>query len=167
MGTPIRRIVEEMAGGIAGGGKVKAIQTGGPSGGCVPERLLDVPVDYESLTAVGSMMGSGGLIVMDEATSMVDVARYFMEFCMEESCGKCIPCRTGTVQMHALLAKIAAGEASEADVALLRQLADLLRATSLCGLGQSAPNPVMTALQYFPEEFADKLKKKASPEGPR
>ena len=161
MGTPVRRIVE-MAGGVAGGGKVKAIQTGGPSGGCVPERLLDVPVDYESLVAVGSMMGSGGMIVMDEATSMVDVARYFMEFCRDESCGKCVPCRAGTVQMHLLLEKFCAGEATEADLALLRSLADLLRNTSLCGLGQSAPNPVMTALRYFPHEFAARMKKEPS-----
>jgi bidirectional [NiFe] hydrogenase diaphorase subunit len=159
MGTPVRRIVSEMAGGIAGGGKVKAIQTGGPSGGCVPERLLDVPVDYESLVAVGSMMGSGGMIVMDETTSMVDVARYFMEFCMDESCGKCVPCRTGTVQMHDLLQKFCDGQANEADLQLLKDLAELLRATSLCGLGQSAPNPVMTALKYFPQEFAARMKK--------
>ncbi len=162
MGTPVRRIVE-MAGGIAGGGKVKAIQTGGPSGGCVPERLLDVPVDYESLVAVGSMMGSGGLIVMDESTSMVDVARYFMEFCMTESCGKCVPCRTGTVQMHELLQTFCDGRATEADLALLKELAELLRATSLCGLGQSAPNPVMTALAYFPDEFAARMTKGAHP----
>jgi bidirectional [NiFe] hydrogenase diaphorase subunit len=158
MGTPVRRIVE-MAGGIAGGGRCKAIQTGGPSGGCVPERLLDVPVDYESLVEVGSMMGSGGLIVMDESTSMVDVARYFMEFCRDESCGKCVPCRAGTVQMHLLLQKFCDGEATEEDLALLKSLADLLRNTSLCGLGQSAPNPVMTALRYFPEEFAARMKK--------
>ncbi|HSP18836.1 MAG TPA: NADH-ubiquinone oxidoreductase-F iron-sulfur binding region domain-containing protein, partial [Myxococcaceae bacterium] len=150
-------------GGIAGGGKPKAIQTGGPSGGCVPEQLLDVPVDYESLVAVGSMMGSGGLIVMDEGTSMVDVARYFMEFCRDESCGKCVPCRAGTVQMHLLLEKFCAGEATEADLALLKALAELLRATSLCGLGQSAPNPVMTALRYFPHEFAARMKKEPSP----
>lgn len=162
MGTPVRRIVSEMAGGIAGGGKVKAIQTGGPSGGCVPEALLDVLVDYESLVAVGSMMGSGGLIVMDESTSMVDVARYFMEFCMDESCGKCVPCRTGTVQMHELLQKFCDGHATEADLELLKMLADLLRATSLCGLGQSAPNPVMTALKYFPHEFAARMKKSAA-----
>jgi bidirectional [NiFe] hydrogenase diaphorase subunit len=158
MGTPVRQIVEVMAGGIAGGGKVKAIQTGGPSGGCVPERLLDVVVDYESLVSVGSMMGSGGLIVMDETTSMVDVARYFMEFCMDESCGKCVPCRTGTVQMHELLKKFCESKATEEDLVLLKKLADLLRATSLCGLGQSAPNPVMTALRYFPQEFADRMK---------
>jgi bidirectional [NiFe] hydrogenase diaphorase subunit len=157
MGTPVRKIVEIMAGGVVGGGKVKAIQTGGPSGGCVPERLLDVPVDYESLLAVGSMMGSGGLIVMDETTSMVDVARYFMEFCMDESCGKCVPCRTGTVQMHGLLEKFSAGKATPSDLDLLKRLANLLRATSLCGLGQSAPNPVMTALRYFPDEFMDQL----------
>jgi len=163
MGTPIRTIVTDMAGGIAGGGKVKAIQTGGPSGGCVPEALLDVPVDYESLTQVGSMMGSGGLIVMDENTSMVDVARYFMEFCMDESCGKCVPCRTGTVQMHDLLQKFSKGEATEADLDLLKELADLLRSTSLCGLGQAAPNPFMTALKYFPQEFAARMKKADGP----
>jgi len=163
MGTPVRRIVE-MAGGVAGGGRVKAIQTGGPSGGCIPERLLDVPVDYESLVAVGSMMGSGGLIVMDQDTSMVDVARYFMEFCRDESCGKCVPCRAGTVQMHLLLQKFCDGEATRQDLALLESLADLLRNTSLCGLGQSAPTPVMTALRYFPEEFAARMRKE--PAGP-
>jgi bidirectional [NiFe] hydrogenase diaphorase subunit len=154
MGTSMRTIVEEIAGGIAGGGKVKAIQTGGPSGGCIPERLLDVPVDYESLTGLGAMMGSGGLIVMDQATSMVDVARYFMEFCMDESCGKCVPCRAGTVQMHQLLERFCRGEGTAADLVQLERLAGLLRATALCGLGQTAPNPVLSVLRYFPDELA-------------
>ena len=154
MGTSMRTIVEEIAGGIAGGGKVKAIQTGGPSGGCIPERLLDVPVDYESLTALGAMMGSGGLIVMDDATSMVDVARYFMEFCTDESCGKCVPCRAGTVQMLGLLERFCRGEGTTDDLAKLERLAGLLRATALCGLGQTAPNPVLSVLRYFPDELA-------------
>ncbi|MBK6846371.1 MAG: NADH-quinone oxidoreductase subunit L [Proteobacteria bacterium] len=157
MGTPLRTIVYEMAGGIADGGRVKAIQTGGPSGGCIPERLLDLPVDYESLVGAGSMMGSGGLIVMDEASCMVDVARYFMEFCRDESCGKCVPCRAGTVQMHQLLERFCAGQAGEHDLALLKELGTLLREASLCGLGQTAPNPVLSVLRYFPEELDQRL----------
>ena len=153
MGTSLRTIVDEICGGVIGGGKVKAVQTGGPSGGCIPEPHLDIPVDYESLIQVGSMMGSGGMIVMDEATSMVEVARYFMEFCMEESCGKCIPCRAGTVQMHDLLDRFVKSRAQREDLVVLRDLSDLLRDASLCGLGQSAPNPVLSALRYFPEEF--------------
>ncbi|MCK6544961.1 NADH-quinone oxidoreductase subunit L [Myxococcota bacterium] len=166
MGTPMRHIVYAMAGGVPNGGKVKAIQTGGPSGGCIPDELLDVPVDYESLVSLGSMMGSGGLIVMDETTSMVEVARYFMEFCMDESCGKCVPCRAGTVQMHTILKRLVDGHATASDVGLLRRLADLLRATSLCGLGQSAPNPVLSALRYFPKEFEDRLAERNPAEAP-
>ncbi|MBK8481080.1 MAG: NADH-quinone oxidoreductase subunit L [Proteobacteria bacterium] len=159
MGTPLRTIVYAMAGGVADGGRVKAIQTGGPSGGFIPERLLDLPVDYESLVGAGSMMGSGGLIVMDEATSMLDVARYFMEFCRDESCGKCVPCRAGTVQMHELLERFCAGTANAQDLVLLKELATLLRETSLCGLGQTAPNPVLSVLRYFPEELERGLRR--------
>jgi bidirectional [NiFe] hydrogenase diaphorase subunit len=152
MGTTLRQIVEEMGGGVPDG-SVKAVQTGGPSGGCIPAELLDVPVNYDSLTKIGSIMGSGGMIVMDEDTSMVDVARFFMEFCMDESCGKCVPCRVGTVQLYQLLSKIAEGKASQADLELLEELCDIVKNTSLCGLGQSAPNPVLSTLQYFRQEY--------------
>ncbi|MDZ8054374.1 MAG: NADH-ubiquinone oxidoreductase-F iron-sulfur binding region domain-containing protein [Aulosira sp. ZfuVER01] len=153
MGTPLHRIVEEMGGGVPDGGVVKAVQTGGPSGGCIPASAFDSPVDYESLTQLGSMMGSGGMIVMDDSTNMVDVARFFMEFCMDESCGKCIPCRVGTVQLHQLLTKIRSGKASMADLELLEELCDMVKHTSLCGLGQSAPNPVFSTLRYFRDEY--------------
>ena len=153
MGITLREIIHEIGGGIPEGKNYKAVQTGGPSGGCIPESHIDSPVDYESLARIGSIMGSGGMIVMDETSCMVDVAKYFMEFCMSESCGKCIPCRAGTQQMHQLLQKIADGEAAPADLALLEELCELVKSTSLCGLGQSAPNPVVTTLQYFREEY--------------
>ncbi len=153
MGITLREIVEDLGGGAPDGGRVKAVQTGGPSGGCIPASLFDTPVDYESLGQVGSIMGSGGMIVMDESTSMVEIARFFMEFCMDESCGKCIPCRVGTVQMYRLLSKIRAGEAPPDDLERLKELCRMVRETSLCGLGQSAPNPVMSTLRYFPEEY--------------
>ncbi len=153
MGTSLRQIVEVMGGGIPDGGAAKAVQTGGPSGGCIPASAFDTPVDYESLTQLGSIMGSGGMIVMDQSTHMVDIARYFMEFCMDESCGKCIPCRVGTVQMYQLLSKILEGNASEPDLALLEELCDMVKHTSLCGLGQSAPNPVFSTLRYFRDEY--------------
>lgn len=156
MGTPLRQIVEEMGGGVPGG-FAKAVQTGGPSGGCIPASAFDTPVDYESLTQLGSIMGSGGMIVMDQSTSMVDVAHYFMEFCRDESCGKCIPCRVGTVQLHQLLSKIREGRATQADLDLLEELCDMVKHTSLCGLGQSAPNPVLSTLRYFKDEYLTKL----------
>ncbi|ALF54763.1 NADH dehydrogenase [Nostoc piscinale CENA21] len=155
MGTSLRQIVEEMGGGVPDGGTAKAVQTGGPSGGCIPASAFDTPVDYESLTNLGSMMGSGGMIVMDDSTNMVDVARFFMEFCMDESCGKCIPCRVGTVQMHGLLTKLMQGKATQADLALLEELCDMVKNTSLCGLGQSAPNPVLSTLRYFRQEYVE------------
>ncbi len=157
MGTPLRTIVEEMGGGAPDGGTVKAVQTGGPSGGCIPADHLDTPVEYESLSALGSIMGSGGMIVMDETTNMVDVARFFMEFCRDESCGKCIPCRTGTVQMHHLLTKIVEGHATARDLALLEELCDMVRHTSLCGLGMTAPNPVLSTLRFFRHEYEERL----------
>jgi len=157
MGTPLRKIVEVMGGGAPDGGKIKAVQTGGPSGGCIPAEALDTPVDYESLTKLGSIMGSGGMIVMDETTRMVDVARFFMEFCMDESCGKCIPCRAGTVQMHDLLTQVLAGKATERDLQKLEELCDMVRNTSLCGLGQTAPNPVLSTLRFFRKEYTDLL----------
>jgi bidirectional [NiFe] hydrogenase diaphorase subunit len=153
MGTTLRQIVEEMGGGVPDGGKAKAVQTGGPSGGCIPAEAFDTPVDYESLAELGSIMGSGGAIVMDEETNMVDVARFFMEFCMDESCGKCIPCRVGTVQLYRLLTKIREGKASPADLELLEEMCDMVKSTSLCGLGQSAPNPVLSTLRYFRDEY--------------
>jgi len=153
MGTTLQQIVTEMGGGVPNGGKVKAVQTGGPSGGCVPAAAFDTPVDYESLSKLGSFMGSGGAIVMDETTNMVDVARFFMEFCMDESCGKCIPCRAGTVQLYQLLTKIREGKASLTDLEQLEELCDMVKHTSLCGLGQSAPNPVLSTLRYFRDEY--------------
>jgi bidirectional [NiFe] hydrogenase diaphorase subunit len=153
MGATLRHIVEGLGGGAPNGGTIKAVQTGGPSGGCIPAEALDTPVDYESLQQLGSIMGSGGMIVMDQTTNMVDVARFFMEFCMDESCGKCVPCRAGTVQMYRLLSRIRAGNANAADLEQLEALCDLVKHTSLCGLGQSAPNPVLSTLRYFRSEY--------------
>jgi len=153
MGTPLRQIIFEIGGGVPDGGTFKAAQTGGPSGGCIPEQHLDVPVDFEHIAKVGSIMGSGGLIVMDDTSSMVDVARFFMEFCMEESCGKCIPCRVGTRQMYDLLDRICQGQGTDKDLALLEELAPLVKDTSLCGLGMTAPNPLLSTLRYFRPEY--------------
>ena len=158
MGITLREIIHEIGGGIPEGKQFKAVQTGGPSGGCIPAAQADLPVDYESLSKAGSMMGSGGMIVMDETSCMVDVARYFMEFCMSESCGKCIPCRAGTQQMHSILERITAGRAGPEDIARLEELCELVRSTSLCGLGQSAPTPVMTTLRSFREEYDAHIK---------
>jgi bidirectional [NiFe] hydrogenase diaphorase subunit len=155
MGTTLRQIVEEMGGGDE---NVKAVQTGGPSGGCIPAAALDTPVDYDSLMKVGSIMGSGGMIVMDQETNMVDVAKFFMEFCKDESCGKCIPCRTGTVQMHHLLEKILGRQATQKDIDKLEELCEVVKNTSLCGLGQTAPNPVMSTLRFFRHEYLELLR---------
>jgi len=141
------------------------VQTGGPSGGCLPAEFLDMPVDYESLAKAGSIMGSGGMIVMDETSCMVDVAKYFMDFCMTESCGKCVPCRVGTYQMNELLQRICDRHATEKDKALLEKLCDLLRNTSLCGLGQSAPNPVVSTLRYFADEYRAHIEEHRCPAG--
>src|SRR5574340_359106 len=157
MGIPLREIIYNIGGGIPDGKKFKAVQTGGPSGGCIPEQYLDSPVDYESLARIGSIMGSGGMIVMDETSCMVDVAKYFMAFCKSESCGKCVPCRAGTAQMHELLEKITTGEATAADLRLLEELCELVKNTSLCGLGQTAPNPVVSTLRYFRNEYEDHI----------
>lgn len=162
MGTTLREIVEVIGGGAPEGGTIKAVQTGGPSGGCIPAESLDTPVDYESLRAVGSIMGSGGMIVMDEATRMVDVAKFFMGFCKDESCGKCIPCRAGTVQLHQLLTRIGDAEATHRDLDRLESLCDMVKHTSLCGLGQAAPNPVLSTLRYFRPEYLALLKDDAS-----
>lgn len=156
MGITLRQIVEEMGGGVPDG-EVKAVQTGGPSGGCIPQRLLDTPVDYDSLKAVGSMMGSGGMVVMDQTTSMVEIAQFYVAFCREETCGKCVPCRAGTVQLHSLLSKLLARQATRADLNQLQELSQMVKETSLCGLGQSAPNPVLSTLHYFPEEYESLL----------
>src|SRR5208337_1270523 len=152
MGTTLRRIIFDIGGGIKGGKKFKAVQTGGPSGGCIPEALLDLPIDYESLARAGSIMGSGGMIVMDEDTCMVELARYFLNFIQEESCGKCVPCRIGTMQMVEILTRITEGEGRDGDIDRLEQLARTVKAEALCGLGQTAPNPVVTTLRYFRHE---------------
>ncbi len=162
MGITLREIIETIGGGVPGTGVpgtggFKAVQTGGPSGGCLPPQHLDLPVDYDTLREVGSIMGSGGMIVMDQTSSMVDVAKYFMEFCMDESCGKCIPCRAGTQQMHELLRRISKGQATAEHLALLEELCDVVKATSLCGLGQTAPNPVLSTLRYFRHEYEELL----------
>lgn len=158
MGIPLKEIVFEIGGGIPGGHQVKAVQTGGPSGGCIPADYFDTPVDYESLVKLGSIMGSGGMIVMDETSNMVDVARYFMEFCKTESCGKCVPCRVGTVQMYDLLDKIYRGEGTRYELKLLENLCTMVREMSLCGLGQTAPNPVNSTLRYFRHEYLELLR---------
>ena len=165
MGITLREMVFEIGGGIPEGRKFKAVQTGGPSGGCLPADTLDIPVDYESLARLGSIMGSGGMIVMDESSCMVDVARYFMDFCMTESCGKCVPCRVGTYQMHRILSAITGMTATPQDLGMLEQLCDLLKHTSLCGLGQSAPNPVVSTLKSFAAEYKAHIEDHMCPAG--
>jgi bidirectional [NiFe] hydrogenase diaphorase subunit len=153
MGISLRTVVATMGGGVPDGSPIKAVQTGGPSGGCIPAALLDTPVDYESLLELGSMMGSGGLVVMGEATSMLGVAQHFMRFSVNESCGKCVPCRAGTVQLLQLLDRFASRQATPADLEQLEQLCQMVKATSLCGLGQAAPNPVLSTLRHFRHEY--------------
>ncbi|NJP06429.1 MAG: NADH-quinone oxidoreductase subunit L [Chloroflexaceae bacterium] len=153
MGMSLRSIVFDIGGGIPNELAFKAMQTGGPSGGCIPETHLDMPTEYETLNQIGSIMGSGGIIIMDETSSMVDVARFYMEFCQDESCGKCVPCRVGTAQLATLLTKIAEGMATPEDLILLEELCDVVKHTSLCGLGQSAPNPVLSTLRFFRHEY--------------
>jgi bidirectional [NiFe] hydrogenase diaphorase subunit len=157
MGITIREIVEDLGGGAPEGARLKAIQTGGPSGGCIPAERFDTSVDYESLTQLGSIMGSGGMVVLDDQTNMVEMARFYMQFCMEESCGKCVPCRAGTVQMYHLLTKIVDRKATMKDLELLEELCDMVKNTSLCGLGQTAPNPVLSTLRYFRNEYLELL----------
>ena len=164
MGMKLRQIIFDI-GGIPEGHQFKAVQTGGPSGGCIPEQYLDTPVDYESLTKLGSIMGSGGMIVMDETSCMVDVAKYFIEFCKSESCGKCIPCRVGTAQMHDILSKITNGTANMNDLSTLEELCDVVQNTSLCGLGQTAPNSILSTLRYFREEYITHIERKTCPAG--
>lgn len=165
MGTTLRDIVFDIGGGIVGGHTFKAVQTGGPSGGCIPAEFLDMPVDYESLIKVGSFMGSGGMIVMDETSCMVDVARYFMDFCREESCGKCVPCRVGTQQLFMLLDKITQGEATMDDLTQMERLGTMVQKTSLCGLGQGAPNPIFSTLRYFRDEYVSHIVDRVCPAG--
>jgi bidirectional [NiFe] hydrogenase diaphorase subunit len=165
MGTPLREIVFEIGGGIVDGRAFKAVQTGGPAGGCIPAQFLDMPVDYESLVGVGSFMGSGGMIVMDDTSCMVDVARYFMDFCREESCGKCVPCRVGTTQLFMLLDRITLGEATMDDLTQMERLAGMVQKTSLCGLGQGAPNPIFSTLRYFRDEYLAHIQDRVCPAG--
>ena len=165
IGTTLRTILSDICGGVPEGYEFKAAQTGGPAGGCIPAPFLDLPMDYDSLTRIGTMMGSGGLIVMDTSTCMVDVARFFMEFCMDESCGKCIPCRAGTVQMHSILERITRGEGSEADFWMLEELSALLREASLCGLGMAAPNPVLSTMRHFRGEYEAHVREHHCPAG--
>ena len=160
MGTTLREIIYDVGGGIPGGKKFKAAQTGGPSGGCIPAEHLDTPIDYDSLTAIGSMMGSGGLVVMDEDNCMVDIARFFLEFTVDESCGKCPPCRIGTKRMLELLNKIAEGKGEEGDIEKLIELGEGIKMASLCGLGQSAPNPVLSTIRYFRDEYEEHIRDK-------
>lgn len=163
MGTPLRDIIFKIGGGIPGGKKFKAVQTGGPSGGCIPEDQLDLPVGFDELTAAGSMMGSGGMIVMDEDTCMVDVARYFMDFLTDESCGKCVPCREGMRQMLKLLTNITEGKGKEGDIELLEQLSETAIEAALCALGKSSPNPFLSTLKYFRDEYEAHVKDKRCP----
>ena len=165
MGTTLREIVEEIGGGIPNGKKFKAAQTGGPSGGCIPAEHLDVPVDYDNLIAIGSMMGSGGLIVMDEDTCMVDIAKFFLEFTVDESCGKCTPCRIGTKRLYELLDKITKGKADMEDLDKLETLCYHIKENALCGLGQTAPNPVLSTLKYFRDEYIAHIVEKRCPAG--
>lgn len=160
MGITIREMVYEIGGGVQGGKKFKAVQTGGPSGGCVPEKYIDLPIDYDSLRQVGSIMGSGGFIVMDENTCMVDVAKFFVDFCAEESCGKCTPCRVGSITMRNILQKITEGRATMSDFHNLKDLGHTMREMSLCGLGQTAPNPVLSSITYFEDEYLAHINEK-------
>ena len=165
MGTTLREVIEEIGGGIPNGKKFKAAQTGGPSGGCIPASLIDTPIDYDNLIAIGSMMGSGGLIVMDEDTCMVDLARFFLDFTVDESCGKCTPCRVGTRRLLEILDKIIAGNGEMEDLDRLEELSNYIKSASLCGLGQTAPNPVLSTLRYFRDEYVAHIVDKKCPAG--
>ena len=165
MGTTLREIIEDIGGGIPNGKKFKAAQTGGPSGGCIPEALIDTPVDYDNLTAIGCMMGSGGLIVMDEDSCMVDMAKFFLQFTVDESCGKCTPCRVGTRRLMEILDKITEGKGTLEDLDRLEELCYYIKENSLCGLGQTAPNPVLATLKFFREEYKAHVVEKRCPAG--
>ena len=165
MGTTLREIVEEIGGGVPNGKKFKAAQTGGPSGGCIPACHIDVPIDFEHLSALGSMMGSGGLIVMDEDNCMVDIAKFFLEFTVDESCGKCTPCRIGTKRLYEFIDKITKGDATLKDIELIKELCEHMKSTSLCALGQTASNPVVSTMRYFEDEYVAHVKDKTCPSG--
>ena len=165
MGVSLREIIYDIGGGIPGGKMFKAVQTGGPSGGCIPEQLIDLPVDFDRLTGVGSMMGSGGMIVMDENTCMVDVAKYFVDFLQEESCGKCVPCREGIKRMHEILEDITTGNGKEGDIELLEEIGFILKEGALCALGSTAANPVLSTINYFRQEYDAHIKAKSCPAG--
>ncbi|MGI6214913.1 MAG: NADH-ubiquinone oxidoreductase-F iron-sulfur binding region domain-containing protein, partial [Christensenellales bacterium] len=163
MGTPLKKIIYDVGGGIPKDKKFKAVQTGGPSGGCIPASLLDVPIEYDSLVEIGSMMGSGGMVVMDEDNCMVDIARFFLDFTVEESCGKCTPCRIGTKRMLEILNRIVKGQGKDGDIEKLEDLANTISSSSLCGLGQTAPNPVLSTLRYFRDEYEAHIYEKRCP----
>ena len=163
MGITLREIIFDIGGGIPNGKEFKAVQTGGPSGGCIPASLLDLPVDYERLTEVGSIMGSGGMIVMDEDTCIVDVAKYFIQFTNDESCGKCSSCRDGSDALLGILERICGGEGEEEDLDLLEELSNAIKDASMCGLGQTLPNPVLSTLRYFRDEYEAHIREKRCP----
>ena len=165
MGVTLKKILYDIGGGVPGGKALKAVQTGGPSGGCIPAEMVDMPVDFDSLTRAGSIMGSGGMVVMDEDTCMVDVARYFLDFTMRESCGQCIPCRLGTKQMFEILNDITKGKGRRSDIELLLELSDSIKKSSICGLGKTVPNPVLTTLRYFRDEYDAHIHEKRCPAG--
>ena len=165
MGTTLRHIIEEIGGGIPTGKKFKAAQTGGPSGGCIPAHLIDTPIDYDNLTAIGCMMGSGGMIVMDEDNCMVDIAHFFLEFTVDESCGKCTPCRVGTRRLLEILEKIISGNGEMEDLDRMEELCNYIKSASLCGLGQTAPNPVIATLKFFRDEYIAHIVDKKCPAG--
>jgi NADH:ubiquinone oxidoreductase subunit F (NADH-binding) len=163
LGVTLREIIYDIGGGIEGGRPFKALQTGGPSGGCVPLEFLDIEVDYETLAQAGSIMGSGGMVVLDETSCMVNTAKFFLEFTQAESCGKCTPCRIGTKRMLEILERITSGAGKEGDIELLQELAQYIRATSLCGLGMTAPNPVVSTIRYFRNEYEAHIRDKKCP----
>ena len=165
MGLTLREVIFGIGGGIRGGGRFKAVQMGGPSGGCIPESLLDTPIDYKALSATGAIMGSGGMVVMDEETCMVNMARFFLDFTAKESCGKCVPCRIGTKRMHEILARITEGMGREGDIELLEELCEGVKSGALCGLGQTAPNPVLTTIRYFRGEYEAHIRERRCPAG--
>ena len=165
MGTTLREIVEEIGGGVPNGHSFKAAQTGGPSGGCIPASEMDVKIDYDSLIAIGAMMGSGGMIIMDDTTCMVDIAKFFLEFTVDESCGKCTPCRVGTRRLLEILNKITSGNGTLEDIDRLEKLCYYLKENSLCALGQTAPNPVLSTLKYFRDEYIAHVTEKRCPAG--
>ena len=165
MGTTLREVIEGIGGGIPNGKKFKAAQTGGPSGGCIPAEHFDIPIDYDNLLSIGSMMGSGGLIVMDEDNCMVDIAKFFLGFTVDESCGKCTPCRVGTKRMYEILDKITKGQGTLEDIDKLEELCNYIKENALCGLGQTAPNPVLSTLKFFRDEYIAHVVDKKCPAG--